>query len=81
MSMRSGQPGINAEEYKTFEIKYTTLPSKKKIAGFLTVVDEKLQALKRKSLARRLQKGIMQRIFSGNLRFKDAPANHILIGK
>ncbi|MBK9932874.1 MAG: restriction endonuclease subunit S [Cytophagaceae bacterium] len=74
MSMRSGQPGINAEEYKTFEIKYTTLPEQEKIAGFLTVVDEKLQALKKKkALLEDYKKGIMQRIFSGNLRFKDAP--------
>jgi type I restriction enzyme S subunit len=41
-SMRSGQPGINAEEYKSFKIFLPSLPEQQKIADFLTTVDTKI---------------------------------------
>jgi len=79
MSMRSGQPGLNAEECKEFEISFPTLPEQTKIANFLTAVDDKLTQLKRKkSLLEQYKKGVMQRIFSAaethgraSIRFKD----------
>lgn len=72
MSMRSGQPGINAEEYKELEISFPTLPEQQKIASFFTAIDEKIQALKqKKELLQQYKKGIMQQLFTQQLRFKD----------
>ena len=71
-SMRSGQPGINAEEYKTFPVHTPSLPEQEKIAAFLTSVDDRIDQLKRKkSLLQDYKKGAMQKLFSQELRFKD----------
>lgn len=76
MSTRSGQPGINADEYKTFKV---VLPSKKeqeKIADFLRGGDERMTSLEKKVDAmREYKKGVMSAIFSGKLRFKDENGN------
>jgi type I restriction enzyme, S subunit len=76
MSMRSGQPGINAEEYKSFTFNTTELSEQTKIANFLSSVDDKLSQLKKKkSLMEQYKKGVMQKIFSQELRFKDDDGN------
>ena len=72
MSMRSGQPGINAEEYKSLKIALPPLPEQQKIATFLTTIDTRIQQLSRKkALLEQYKKGVIQQIFSQEIRFKD----------
>jgi type I restriction enzyme, S subunit len=71
MSVRSGQPGINAEEYKLLPIGLPTKPEQQQIALFLTSVDSKIEQLsKKQELLREYKKGLMQKIFSQAIRFK-----------
>ncbi len=72
MSMRSGQPGINAEEYKSLKISLPLLPEQQKIATFLTIIDTRIQQLSRKkAMLEQYKKGVMQQIFAQETRFKD----------
>ena len=51
------------------------LAEQKKIASFLTSVDSKLKAYPQKRITRRIQKGVMQKLFSQEIRFKDDDGN------
>ena len=78
MSMRSGQPGINAEEYKSFYFLIPSLSEQHRIATFFTSVDEKLTQLKKKkTLLAQYKKGVMQKIFSQELRFKNENGKYL----
>ena len=72
MSVRSGQPGINAEELKSYKFNAPKEVERKKISRLLINVDKKISLLKQKHEQLVLyKKGIMQQLFSQQLRFKD----------
>jgi type I restriction enzyme S subunit len=69
-------PQINNKHIEPYKIIYPSLPEQTKISSFLTAVDDKLQALKqKKTLLEKHKKGLMQKIFSQELRFKDDNGN------
>lgn len=68
----SGREGLNFENIRNFKIYFPTLPEQTKIANFLSAVDERIQQLSQThELLTQYKKGVMQKIFSQELRFKD----------
>ena len=68
----SGREGLNFQSIKGISLFYPCPSEQTKIATFLSAVDDKLQALKKKkSLLEEYKKGVMQKLFSQELRFKD----------
>lgn len=68
--------GFTSNDIKTLGIKVPSLPEQTKIANFLSSVDEKLNLLKeKKTLLEDYKKGIMQKIFNQEIRFKDDNGN------
>ena len=72
-SSGQAQPGLSVETIKTvMQFNPIVKAEQEKIAGFLTVVDEKIDILEQKiKLMQIYKKGLMQQIFSQKLRFKD----------
>ena len=67
---------INVSRISNIEISFPTLPEQQQIAHFFTVIDDRLQILqKQKELLEQYKKGMMQRLFSQSLRFKDENGN------
>ncbi len=65
-------PAINSKDLAKISICYPTLPEQQKIASFFTAIDQKISQLKRKkTLLELYKKGVMQKIFSQEIRFKD----------
>jgi type I restriction enzyme, S subunit len=64
--------GISGKELHNIIISFPSIEEQTKIATFLSAVDEKLNLLKeKKALLEDYKKGMMQKIFSQELRFKD----------
>ncbi len=70
MSVRSGQPGINSNEYKKLPIILPSLDEQNKISNFLTSIDKKIDLLERNhQFYQEFKKFLMQQIFTQKLRF------------
>lgn len=72
----SGVPSLSKTTIESIKVNVPKEPEQQKIAGFLTVVDEQVAAMSKKvELLQQYKKGVMQKIFSQKLRFKDENSN------
>lgn len=68
-SMRSGQPGINGNEYARLEIPLPSVDEQKAIVEMLSDMDAEIQALEhRRSKIAELKQGMMQELLTGRTR-------------
>lgn len=72
MSMRSGQPGINSQEYGSYNIAVPSRREQDRIAHFLVIIDERIET-QNKIIEdfRSLKQTITKKLFSRQLKFKD----------
>ena len=76
ISGASGQPKFNKTDLKKFIFYIPVLQEQQKIADFLSSVDKKISITEEKlDLFKDYKKGIMQKIFNQELRFKDSDGN------
>jgi type I restriction enzyme S subunit len=71
MSMRSGQPGINGNEYAQLPLSLPALLEQTAIAAVLTDMDAELETLEQRlDKTRALKQGMMQELLTGTTRLK-----------
>jgi type I restriction enzyme S subunit len=67
---------INSNVIKELEVLFPLLPEQEEISSFLSSVDTKIEKIEKKvELLKQYKKGMMQKIFSQEIRFKDENGN------
>ena len=68
MSIRSGQPGINASEYGNYIFDITEFKEQEKIANFLSLLDKKIELQKRKvDVLKIYKRGLIKKILNSKI--------------
>ena len=71
VSMRSGQPGINAQEYGEMEVPTPLVSEQQRIVNILTSLDQGIHNLMKTETEFKTQKkGLMQQLLTGKVRVK-----------
>lgn len=75
-STGTNYPAINTSDLSTIKISVPSKQEQQKIASFLSLIDKKIELLKKKKeLLELYKKGVMQKIFNQEIRFKDKNGN------
>ncbi len=72
-----GRGGLNLQIIKSLSVFLPPLSEQQKIASFLTTVDKRIELLiQKRDELREYKKGVMQKIFNQEIRFKDEDGNN-----
>jgi len=76
IEMIAVQPSVKVSQMIHLKFRIPTISEQKKIADFLTAVDKRIEIIDKKvELLKQYKKGVMQKIFSQQIRFKDDSRN------
>ncbi len=76
LAPQAAQKNINIEFLAPFKLKVPCIQEQQEIADFLSSVDKKISLLKEKyAMLDQYKKGVMQKLFSQEIRFKDENGN------